>query len=138
METFLLQSHYKIKLIVSTLPIRNGNKIFLFIHSPYWESDSEYLTYKEWKLFPPIVEIQKNKNVSTLPIRNGNFFFIHFLLIENLIVSTLPIRNGNFNHLPLSVNYDVRIMSTLPIRNGNAIIFSYYGGIACMFVSTLP
>ena len=33
---------------------------------------SEYLTYKEWKLFPPIVEIQKNKNVSTLPIRNGN------------------------------------------------------------------
>ena len=57
---------------------------------------SEYLTYKEWKLFPPIVEIQKNKNVSTLPIRNGNF-----------------------NHLPLSVNYDVRIMSTLPIRNGN-------------------
>ena len=61
---------------LSTLPIRNGNFCACFL--PFFITlvgNSEYLTYKEWKPFPPVGRFYMMPsccNVSTLPIRNGN------------------------------------------------------------------
>ena len=84
---------------VSTLPIRNGNFCACFL--PFFITlvgNSEYLTYKEWKPFPPVGRFYMMPsccNVSTLPIRNGNNPIGFFVKHSCYTVSTLPIRNGN-------------------------------------------
>ena len=57
---------------VSTLPIRNGNKLSTHV----WIGGVEDF-------------------VSTLPIRNGNHYLSESSQATLLYVSTLPIRNGN-------------------------------------------
>ena len=58
-------------IFVSTLPIRNGNKISHFFSPIFLKC--EYLTYKEWKHGKPYITIHFSHKVSTLPIRNGNY-----------------------------------------------------------------
>ena len=130
--------------LVSTLPIRNGNKYYhwfckIIFSSKYltykeWKHSSvsscchhfcsKYLTYKEWKLaYYTLLCFCYSVWVSTLPIRNGNHQVLKVIFkgVERLrSVSTLPIRNGN--NLLKRILRGWFFVSTLPIRNRNLFL----------------
>ena len=83
---------------VSTLPIRNGN----FSQSDdFWQPmNRKYLTYKEWKRFriPSwLCRSRSGKYLTYKEWKQINVCFLHFFSF----VSTLPIRNGNANRLTI-------------------------------------